>query len=42
MVTRILVEKRAGFDVEAMALKEDIMKTLHMENFGISSHDPLL
>ena len=31
MVTRILVEKRSGFDVEAMALKEDIKKTLHLE-----------
>ena len=31
MVTRILVEKRSGFNVEAVALKEEIMRNLHIE-----------
>ncbi len=31
MVTRILVEKRNGFNVEASALKEEISKNLHIE-----------
>ena len=31
MVTRILVEKRDGFNVEAVALREELIRSLHLE-----------
>ncbi|MCC0627613.1 MULTISPECIES: phosphoribosylformylglycinamidine synthase [unclassified Clostridioides] len=32
MVRRVLVEKREGFDLEAKALKKDLMESLHIDN----------
>jgi len=32
MVTRILVEKRNGFNVEAEALRDELVRSLHLEN----------
>jgi len=32
MVTRILVEKTSGFDIEAKSLRDELVKTLHLEN----------
>ena len=30
MVRRVLVEKREGFDLEAKALKKDLVESLHI------------
>ncbi|EQI91616.1 hypothetical protein QQM_0271 [Clostridioides difficile P2] len=32
MVRRVLVEKREGFDLEAKALKKDLVESLHIDN----------
>ena len=34
MVTRVLVEKKKGFDVEAIALREELKSSLHMEQLS--------